>query len=163
MKLRTEAYFRQVAEDALALAGVTEPPVPIDDIAATLCIPLRTVNLPPFFTAATVYEDGLPIMVLNSARPDLERKHAVAHMLGHVLLVLADESEGFARASMDHGDAEAVARELMMPSSFVTELAGTWFNDYRYLSRLFAVSESTMLERMQELGLIRSRGIRWEY
>ena len=90
MKLRTEVYFRQVAEDALNLVGVNEPPVPIEDVVASLCIPVRLVSLPPFFTAATIYEDGLPVMVLNATRPEIERRRALAHMLGHVLLLLAD-------------------------------------------------------------------------
>lgn len=163
MKLRTEPYFRQVAEEALALAGVAEPPVPIEDIVASLCIPVRAVDLPPFFTGAMVYEDGLPVMVVNSARPEIVRRDAIAHMLGHVLLVLSDESETFPRADSEHTDAEKVARELILPTSLVIEFARIWFNDYRYLSRLFAVSETTMLDRMRELGLIRNRGILWDY
>jgi len=163
LKLRTEAYFRRVAEDALALVGVTEPPVPIDDVVASLCIPVRLVNLPPFFTAATIYEDGLPVMVLNATRPEMERRRAMAHMLGHVLLLLADESEGFPRADPDHAAAESIARELITPSQLVIDQARTWFNDYRYLSRLFGVTEQAMLERMRELRLIKQQGIRWDY
>jgi len=163
LKLRTEAYFRQVAEDALALVGVTEPPVPIDDIVASLCIPVRLVNLPPFFTAATIYEDGMPVMMLNAARPEIDRRRAMAHMLGHVLLLLAADSDAFPRADLDHGAADSVARELITPSALVVEQARVWFNDYRYMSRLFGVPEGTMLERMRELHLIKNQGIKWDY
>lgn len=163
MKLRTEAYFRQVAEDALALVGVTEPPVPIDDVVASLCIPVRLVNLPPFFTAATIYEDGLPVMMVNATRPEIERRRAMAHMLGHVLLILADEGDAFPRSNFDHTAADCVARELVMPSALVIEQARLWFNDYRYLSRLFGVPEGTMLERMKELHLVKNQGIMWDY
>jgi Zn-dependent peptidase ImmA (M78 family) len=163
LKLRTDAYFRQVAEDALALVGVSEPPVPIDDVVASLCIPVRMVNLPPFFTAATIYEDGLPVMMVNAARPEIDRRRAMAHMLGHVLLLLADESDAFPRADFDHTSADAVARELVMPSALVADQALLWFNDYRYLSRLFGVPEGTMLERMRELRLIKNQGIMWDY
>jgi hypothetical protein len=38
-----------------------------------------------------------------------------------------------------------------------------WFNDYRYLSRLFGVPEGTMLERMRELHLVKNQGIMWDY
>lgn len=163
MKLRTEAYFRQVAEDALKLIGVREPPVPIDDVVASLCIPVRMVSLPAFFTGATIYEDGLPVMVLNSERPEIERRRALAHMLGHVLLLLADETDSFPRYNPDHSDADKVALELIMPTSIVKEQAGMWFNDYRYLSRLFGVTEGVMLERLRELRLIRSHGALWDY
>ena len=163
MTLRTEAYYRQVAEDALRSAGVTEPPVSIGELVASLSIPVRPVNLPAFFTAATIYEDGLPVMVVNYAKPEIERRRALAHMLGHVLLLLADHDDAFPRANAAHSDADLVARELITPSSLVIEQARTWFNDYRYLSRLFGVSEGVMLDRMRELGLITDRGIMWNF
>ena len=161
--LRTEAYFKQIAEDALAICDVREPPVPIDDVVASLCIPIRPVSLPPFFTAATIYEDGLPVMVVNSARPELEVRYALAHMLGHVLLLLADQSETFPRVDPDHSAAEKVGRELIMPTGMVNEQSKMRFNDYRYLSRLFGVTEGQMLERMRELKLIKNQGVIWEF
>jgi hypothetical protein len=158
VKLRTEAYFKRIAEDALGLVGVSEPPVPLEDVIASLCIPVRPVRLPPFFTAATIYEDGLPIMVVNTAKTDDEVRRALAHMVGHVLLLLADDTETFPRQNFDHSAADKVAREILMPAGLVQDQARIWFNDYRYLSRLFAVTEPEMLERMRELGLIRNQG-----
>ena len=139
MKLVTDAYIRHIAEDALALVGVTEPPVPIEDVAASLCIPLRTVNLPAFFTAATIYEEGLPE------------------------LLLADESEMFPRQNLDHSAADKVARELVTPTSLVIEQSHMWFNDFRYLARLFGVTEATMMDRMRDLHLIKSQGVMWDF
>ena len=163
VKLRTDAYTKQIAQDALAVVGVCEPPVPIEDVVASLCIPVRPVDLPPFFTAATIYTDGLPVMVVNSARPQVAQRDALAHMLGHVLLLLADESEGFPRQDFDHSDADKLARELIMPAGLVIEQSHMWFNDYRYLARLFAVSEGAMLDRMRELRLVKSQGVTWDF
>jgi len=163
VKLTTDAYFRQVAQDALALVGVSEPPVPIEDVIASLCIPVRPVDLPQFFTAATIYTDGLPVMVVNSARPEVAQRDALAHMLGHVLLLLADEGEAFPRQSSDHDAADKLAHELIMPAELVVEQSRTWFNDYRYLARLFAVSEGAMLDRMRELSLVKKQGIIWDF
>ncbi len=163
MALRTEQYYRRIAEDAIAAIGVTEPPVPVNDVVASLCIPVRAVNLPSFFTAATIYEDGLPIMVVNFAKPEIERRRALAHMTAHVLLLLADSENGFPRNQGDHHEADVVARELMMPTTMIIDQARTWFNDYRYLSRLFGVSESVMLERMRDLGLVKNQGYVWDY
>lgn len=163
MTLRTEAYYRQVAEDALRTFGITEPPVSISDLVASLCIPVRPVNLPAFFTAATIYEDGLPVMVVNFAKPEIERRRALAHMLGHILLLLADNADAFPRANPDHHDADLVARDLIMPAGLVIEQARLWFNDYRYLARLFGVAEGAMLDRMRELGLIKNQGIMWDF
>lgn len=155
--------MRRIAEDALALVSVAEPPVPLDDVVASLCIPIRTANLPQFFTSAIVYEDGLPVMVVNLARPELARRHAIAHMLGHVLLLLDDGTEGFPRKDGDHREADRVAKELLMPAKMLAEQAALWFNDHRYLSRLFGVTEAQMVDRLRELGIIRTQGIRWDY
>jgi Zn-dependent peptidase ImmA (M78 family) len=122
------------------------------------------VNLPAFFTAATVYEDGLPVMVLNWAKPEPERRRALAHMLGHVLLVLADAECCYPRDVGRHEEADLVARELLLPGRLVTEQARLWFNDHRYLARLFGVTEVEMVERMRELGLVRGPApVAWEY
>ena len=46
----------------------------------------------------------------------------------------------------------------------VAEQARLWFNDFRYLARLFGVSEEQMLERMREMGLINGpQGVVWDY
>lgn len=164
MALRTQAYYRRVAEEALSKAGVTDPPVPITRIIEDFGIPVVPVNLPQFFTAATIYEDGLPTMLVNFARPEHERQAALAHMLGHVLLLLSDPMITFPRDSEDHSEADLVAHELMIPSTMLVEQSRLWFNDYRYLARLFAVGEGAMLQRMRELGIVNDQqGIRWDY
>lgn len=164
MSLRTETYFRAIADDALTRAGVSEPPVPVDALAAALGIPVRPVNLPPFFTGATVYEDGLPVMILNWAKSEYERRRCMAHMLGHVLLVLNGEVDAYPREAAIHQDADRVARELMLPGGMVIEQARLWFNDHRYLARLFGVEEQEMVDRMQDLGLIKGPvGVMWDY
>lgn len=157
MALRTEAYYRTVAGNALSRVGASEPPVPVDELTASLGIPVRAVNLPLFFTAATVYEDGLPVFVVNWAQPESERRKAIAHMLGHVLLVLDGVEHGFPRDAGPHAEADMVAAELMLPTAMVLDQARLWFNDYRYLARLFGVEEGEMLEKMRELGLIKAQ------
>lgn len=162
--LRTQAYYRKVAEEALAHAGVAEPPVPIMKIIQSFGIPIVPVNLPLFFTAATINTDGLPVMVVNWAQPEPIRHEALAHMLSHVLLLFDDPSNVFPRGFDDHSDADSLAHELTMPATMVIEQSRLWFNDFRYLARLFGVSEAAMLERMRELGIVNDQqGIRWDY
>jgi Zn-dependent peptidase ImmA (M78 family) len=162
--LRTEAYYRAVAAAALEKIGAGEPPVSLDAIVSSLAIPLRSVNLPLFFTAAMVYEDGMPVMILNWAQPEPERRAALGHMLGHVLLVLQGDGNTYPRDAADHGEADLVAKELLMPTGMVIDQARLWFNDYRYLARLFGVTEEQMLDRMREMGLVKgSSGISWDY
>ncbi|NTU71804.1 MAG: ImmA/IrrE family metallo-endopeptidase [Coriobacteriia bacterium] len=164
MELRAQAYYRQVAESALAKAGVTEPPVPVTLIIESLGIPILPVNLPIFFTAATINTDGLPTMVVNYAHSEATRREALSHMLGHMLLLLDDNRNVFPRDKGEHEEADIVSRELTMPSNMVIEQSRLWFNDFRYLARLFGVGEAAMLERMRELGMVNhQQGIRWDY
>lgn len=164
MALRTEATFRDIAAQAIVNLGCMEPPVPIDELVAAQGIPVRSVGLPDFFTGALVYEDGLPVIMLNSNRPEPERRLALAHMLGHVLIVMNGLSSTYPRDTGSHSEAEVVASELMLPSQMVIEQSRLWFNDYRYLARLFGVSEEQMLERMRAMGLVRGpAGVLWEY
>lgn len=164
MALRTEAYYRNIAKRALDGLGCIEPPVPVEAIISSLGVPIRPVNLPHFFTAATIYEDGLPIMMVNWAKPEFERRDALAHMLGHMLLVMNDSENTYPRGTADHSEADTVARELVMPIEMVIEQARLWFNDFRYLSRLFGVTEERMMVRMRDLGLVKGpEGVMWEY
>ena len=163
MSLKPEAYYRSVADATLARHGVTEPPVPVDALVTGFGIPIRYVSLPDFFTAATVYVDGLPVMIANAAKPEPELRRALAHMLSHVLLVMEGDYS-FPRSAKDHSEADVVATELMMPAHIVIEQARLWFNDHRYLARLFGVSEREMVDRMRELGLMKGpQGVMWDY
>ena len=164
MTPQNEAYYRRIAEEALAVAGVTDPPVPVADIVASLHIPVLPVNLPQFFTAAIIAEDGAPVLVVNYAKPEHERRRALAHMLGHVLLTQAGVEGGYPREISDHREADLVAHEITMPMVMVIDQSRLWFNDYRYLARLFGVGEGAMLERMRELGIVEDQQpVRWNY
>lgn len=164
MTLRSDAYYRVIADETLARIGFTEPPVPIDGLIGALGIPVRPVGLPSFFTAATIYEDGMPVMVVNANQPEPERRRALAHMLAHVLLVMKGETSGYPRDTESHRVADVLALELMVPAKAVTEQAKLWFNDHRYLARLFGVTEAEMLDRMRSLGLVKGMsGVMWDY
>ena len=164
MSLRTEAYYRGIASEALERISALEPPVSVDALVASLGIPVRAVNLPLFFTAATVYEDGLPVMVVNWAQPEQVRRSALAHMVGHVLLVLHGDENTYPRNRGDHQDADRVALELLLPTQMVIDQARLWFNDYRYLARLFGVGEDDMLARMRDMGLVKGpQGVAWDF
>ena len=162
--LRTDAYYRKLAEDALRNAGIVEPPVSLALLAESFALPVRSYNLPSFFSGAIVYDEGMPLIVLNTSREEWVRRDSLAHLLGHLLIILDDPEGRFPRnAVFEHHEADVVAEELVVPTFMVTEQARKWFNDYRYLARLFGVSEGDMLEKMRDLGLIQDRGIYWDY
>jgi Zn-dependent peptidase ImmA (M78 family) len=161
--LRTEAYYRTIAAEVVNRLGIVEPPVPVEQIAEHLGVPVRHVTLPSFFAGSIVYEDGLPVILLNTAREAGVQRRTLAHLVGHILMVM-HEVEGYPRDSVaEHAGAEAAARELVMPSAMVMDQARKWFNDYRYLARLFGVPENEMMEKMLDMGIIQQRGILWDY
>lgn len=164
MTLRTDAYYRQIAERAVRESGIEEPPVPVAAIAERLGVPIFRVAFPVWFTGMLVHEDGMPLIVLNAAKDRAIQDGAIAHLLGHILVLLDDANERYPRNDLEgHRPADVVAEELTLPGFMVIDQATKWFNDYRYLARLFGVSEKRMLEKMQALGLIKLRGILWDY
>lgn len=164
MSLRSDAYHRGIAEEALKRASVEEPPVSIEDLAGCLGIPIRQVTLPVFFSGAIVAEDGMPVVLVNAARDENHRRRTLAHLLGHVLVVLADPESSYPRnTTADHHAAEVAAKELLIPEYLVRDQAQKWFNDHRYLARLFGVTETEMMRRLLDLGIIKQRGALWDY
>ena len=164
MPLRSDIYYRQLVEEQIRHAGVLEPPVPVSDVAAMLGVPIMRVALPAWFSGALVLQDGQPVVLLNSSNSTEGRRAALAHMLGHLLMRIDDPSVPYPRESeAEHRTAEAMAEEFVMPEFLVREQAAKWFNDHRYLARLFGVSEADMLDKMRALRLIRAHGIGWNY
>lgn len=164
MPLRSDNYYRSMVEAQLRQAGITEPPVPVGDIAAVLGVPTMKVALPAWFSGAIVLEGGLPVLLLNASSSPEGRRATLAHMLAHLLVRIADPTIPYPRDSEpEHRLAETLAEELIMPEFLVRDQAAKWFNDYRYLARLFGVSEADMLEKMRDLKIIKTRGITWDY
>lgn len=163
MPLRTDVFYRQLAQDALKQAGIVEPPVTVEAVAGRLGVPIYTTRLPAWFSGALIYEDGLPVILLNDAIGEIGKRRALAHMIGHILVVIDDPSAVYPRDNPDHHLADVVSAEMTLPGFMVAEQARKWFNDYRYLARLFGVREAEMMDKMRDLHLIKSRGIAWDY
>lgn len=162
--MRSDMHYRQIAADALERASIDEPPVPLDVLATDVGIPVRPVHLPSFFSGALIAEDGMPVALVNDVLEEDDRRRTLAHLLGHALIVLADPGESYPRnAVKEHREADAAANELLLPERLVREQSRKWFNDYRYLARLFGASENEMVARMRELGIIKARGVYWDY
>jgi Zn-dependent peptidase ImmA (M78 family) len=162
--LRSDAHYKGLVEAQLRHAGIVEPPVSVDDAAAILGVPIMTVSFPAWFTGAIVLEDGMPVVLLNSSSTSEGRRAALAHMVSHILTRIDDPTTPYPRdMEVEHRLADTMAEEFVMPEFLVREQAGKWFNDYRYLARLFGVSESDMMAKMRDMGLIKARGVLWDY
>jgi Zn-dependent peptidase ImmA (M78 family) len=162
--LRSDAYYRSLAEQAVADAGFTQPPVAIERVADAIGVPIRRASFPFWFRGALIYEDGMPTILVNDTAEAPVLQATLGHLVGHLLMVLDDPEATYPRdTKLEHREADVIRDELMAPAFLIRDQAAKWFNDYRYLSGLFGVDEAMMLTRMQELGLIKTRGITWDY
>jgi len=162
--LRTDSYYRQLVNDHLKASGVDDPPVSLDDVARRIGVPVLSVSFPPWFTGAVVLEDGMPVILVNSVSSNEGRRDALGHLLSHILVRIDDPEALYPRDEQpDHRVADLMSEEFIMPTYLVHDQARKWFNDYRYLARLFGVSETDMLEKMRDMGLIKTRGMLWDY
>ncbi len=164
MPLRTDTYYRGLVDEHLKRNGFNEPPVSLADVSSGMGVPIRDVAFPAWFSGAILIEDGMPIALLNSHASAEGRRAALGHMLAHILMRIDDPGEPYPRETQDaHQTADIMAEEFVMPEFMVRDQAMKWFNDHRYLARLFGVSETDMMERMRDIGLIKSHGISWDY
>ncbi len=164
MPLRSDAHYRGLVEARLREAGICEPPVPVEDFVRRVGVPVMSVTFPAWFTGAIVVEDGMPVILVNSTASGIARRDGIAHLISHVLARIDDPSTPYPRdTEPEHRIAGMMAEELVMPEYLVRAQAAKWFNDYRYLGRLFGVSEADMMARMRALGLLKSRGVLWDY
>jgi hypothetical protein len=161
--IRNDAYYQCLAESRLREAGIVEPPVSLTRVADHLGVPVCEAVLPPFFGAAIVNEDGLPTILLNTALGEADRRRALGHVIGHLLQVSDEPGAQYPRDAGEHREADLIGVTLVMPDSLVVGQARKWFNDYRYLAGLFGVGEDEMLDKMVDMGLVRHRGVRWDY
>jgi hypothetical protein len=161
--LKSDNFYRELVERTLRDAGVVEPPVDLAPILQRLGLPVVPARLPAWFKGALIYEDGMPVILLNETISEESRRDATAHLISHLLVRIEEPDVPYPRANPDHRVADAMRDEFRLPRYLVTEQAQRWFNDYRYLARLFAVSEGEMLSRMRELGLVKHAGVFWEY
>ncbi|HZL07230.1 MAG TPA: hypothetical protein VFE45_17720, partial [Coriobacteriia bacterium] len=103
-------------------------------------------------------------VLINTAREPFTQNVGLAHFLGHLIVLLDDPGATYPRnRAVTHDAADAVADELELPGFMVRDEALKWFNDYRYLAGLFGVTEKRMVARMRALGLMKARGMAWDY
>jgi len=152
----TDAYYRKQADELLLDSGVSEPPVDVVAIAKKLGIEIMELSLPSWFFGVLMRVEGDPYIVLNKAMPEHRKRFTLGHEIAHYRL----HGEQFAymkncKRDYFHREADVFAAELCMPTYLVRQEAKRWFNDYHYLAQIFGVSETAMVRRLQELGLIR--------
>jgi len=152
----TDVYYRSKAEELVRQVGFHDPPVDVRAVAGKLDLEIMELSLPSWFFGVLMKVEGDPYIVVNKMMPEHRKNFTIAHEIGHY--VLHDDELCYmknSKRSYFHREADIFAAELCMPTYMVRKEAQKWFNDHRYLARLFGMSEIAMVRKMQEMGLLR--------
>ncbi len=157
MALVTYVQYRQQAEALAQQFGYMEPPVDVRAIAEGLGIEIIEMTLPNWFFGVLVNIEDEFYISLNKGMPDHRKNFTIAHEIAHHQLH-GEELTYMKNVKRDyfHREADVYAAELCMPSEMVRAEAQKWCGDYRFLAKLFSVSETAMVRKLQELKILRN-------
>lgn len=161
--LRPEAAAREV----LDIAGISEPPVQLEHICATLELPIYWRDDFPDALSAVVLtiSDSSYAIAVNSHHSPKRRRFSIAHELGHA--ILRHEASYYLEYSLedagagdppgyrftDEREANAFAAALLMDERWVRDDFVRGLRDVPSLARRYDVSEAAMGFRLTNLGL----------
>ncbi|SRR5712691_3356630 len=167
----------QEARDLLQRNAITQPPVPVEELAKRLGVRLAFERMDGEISGMLVRDPvrNITVMAINSSHPGTRQRFTIAHELGHLLLhqgspVFVDRAVRVnfrdLHASSGHHrheiEANTFGAELLMPEdlmiSAVRRRAGladeAVVDD---LSERFHVSRLAMENRLTNLGLLLPR------
>lgn len=156
MPIYTDAHYCDRAADLVKQFEFKAPPIDLRAICDELKIEIVEMTLPSWFFGVLVNVEGDYYVTLNKAMPEYRKQFTLAHEIAHHQLH-SGELAYMKNCKRDyfHRDADIYAAELCMPSFLVKNEAQKWYNDYRYLAKSFGVSETAMVRKMQDIGILR--------
>lgn len=140
--------------DLLEVFGIIKPPVPVEDIADRLGVPINKVPAPGWSGALTVMNNHAVIW-LDLVEAPVRHRFTIAHELGHLML---QETERAHRdttfdGSPEESAANRFAADLLMPLWMLDDYAdaATSPEKVEAIAELFGVSRAAMERRLLEL------------
>lgn len=167
----------QHAADLLATSGITAPPVPVEQIAASHGIQIVRSSAEWNESGFLLRDNDRIIVGINARNSPKRQRFTIAHELGHWLLhdgkplivdqsVMINKRDDVSSQATDWQEIQAnqFAAELLMPFKFVTdELRRLMSSDIgsreeliTTLARIFSVSNDAMGWRLINLGVLSS-------
>lgn len=167
----------EAAQGLLAKARITEPPVPVEQLAQDAG---AVISYQPFEAediSGLLYRTAgsAPVIGVNSNNPKVRQRFTIAHELGHLALHPGQElilerlvrlnfRDATSSTASDEEEIEAnrFAAELLMPQGLLRHslgvlLQGRPLSDLevvRRVARRFEVSQSAMEYRLTNLGML---------
>jgi len=167
--MRTRVTIRRLARGLLADAGVTQPPVPIEDVAKEAGFEIHTESLDTNLSGFYVREGDQHVIGVNAFHPKTRQRFTIAHELGHAALEEGTshidhiykfrDPRSSTGADGEEVAANAFAAELLMPADWVETMwearDGALTDDEHIaaLAKKFLVSPQAMGIRLSSLGL----------
>ncbi len=160
--------LHKVIERLLSLVQISEPPVPVEQIAQLRGIPVRYIPYEGSLSGLLLWEDGQPVIGINALRNKPQQRFAIAHELAHIELrhhntgihidrnfpsPLSSQQASLKIASVEF-EASIVACELLIPAPMLAADLEENPIDYldesfvRSLALRYEVSAHTMLMRL---------------
>ena len=166
--------LQKAVERLLSLAQLSEPPVPIEQIAERKGISVRNVPYEDSLFGLLIWEGGQPVIGVNALHEKHQQRFAIAHELAHIELrhhtgIHIDRAFPFPLALQQTSgkiapvefEASIVACELLIPASILAADLAEKSIDYldetciASLARRYAGSVHTMLLRLLHTHLFR--------
>lgn len=163
----------EAAAEFLAKHGVTEPPVPVDEIVAAEDIKVGRVRSKGREIGFALRQDDVRTIGVDLCRSQVHQRWIVAHCLGHLLLhdkqLIVDHQVSVnprdetttLGSAFEEQQASTFAAELLMPRLMVARLVAetatleTARDDVVLpLAELFQVGRDAMISRLIALGVI---------
>jgi Zn-dependent peptidase ImmA (M78 family) len=171
---RTSAVL--AARQLLADCGVTEPPVPLDQLVEYCGAELVREPLEGDISGMVFRDESRKVIGVNSLEVGTRQRFTIAHEIGHLLLhegrpVIVEKlvrvnlrgKNPSGASAREEREANQFAAELLMPEHMVRKAAHevvgdrTLVSDRRFVSTLakrFEVSGQAMEYRLVNLGLL---------
>lgn len=171
----SRAERRRIVADLLEQAGITEPPVPVEQLARALGATVRYVPFDGELSGMLYHEAGQAVIGVNALHSPTRQRFTIAHELGHLRLhgkrkfhvdrnfrTLHRDEHSAAATDPTEMEANDFAACLLMPAEWLEhDITGHEF-DYeqdeslRVLADRYRVSLQAMLLRLTKLGLLRT-------
>ncbi len=164
LTLYSHKYIKEQANQLLKKFNILEPPIDIYKIADELNIEIIEMTMPNWFFGVLMEVKNDFYIILNKMMPESRKIFTLAHEIAHHQI--HNDKIAYMKNTKRpyfHTEADVFAAELCMPSELVRKEARNWFNDHKYLAKLFGVSEVAMVRKLEELKLIPEGRHNWEY
>ena len=141
-------FCRKAAEQLVKRAGIAQPPVPVDEIAALLGFNVRRVALPRGLDARALVTGDQKIIELDARAATVRQRFSIAHELGHMCLGHAHDDGPIAERQ-----ANVFAGSLLVPRKWLTRDIKT-FPTIEALAQRYHVSRDVMTIALTDARLL---------